>query len=375
MAKNIPHIPYTEIQERIISIGRLDNSVKEKARASIQDKYAREIPSKFDWEFLITSSSLTTIQEYKTGAVTINTGDTTAVFSSDAVMDTSMTGRRIRISNNPVIYDITFLNTTAHTISPAFQGPTNISGGAYSIFQNKYALAGDFDRFPKTVDDERRGGGLYKWEGTRKVGIPSFSYIEATEEFEGNVSIPKRCRLVGHDTAGKPLVELIPPPKDPRIYGYDYIRQLNPLTETSAGTVTIAAGGNTVTGDTNCRFLEANTGDYFRINSFGTGQDSSWYRVISIAHNSSLTLGVTFANSGVTSAEYVISRAPDYPPRLQPALVYGPLHEVTLDQNDESTTVYYAKYAETLSDGKRIHVSRVYAKDITGLHEEYQWRR
>ena len=375
MAKNINAIPYTEIQERTSSLSRVSEDTKEKVRGVIQDVYTREIASKFDWDFLIASSSLVTIGEWKQGTVSVNTGTTTLSFSSDAALTADMTGRKIKLAGNDVVYNFTRTATTSGTISPDFNGPSNATSVSYSIFQPIYPLSSDFDRFPSSVDDEGRGGGLYRWQGGQKLGVPLEEYIESIENYSSAPSIPSRIKMVEENTLGVQQIEFRPAPRDARVYNYDYIKELRPLEETSAGTVSITASATGVTGSTACRFTEATTGDYLRISAFGVGQDSSWHRIIAIANDSSCTLQSAFANSGVVSTNYVISSAPDIPNRLHPAIISGAVRALTLDQTDESFLVYHTRFAEVLTDAKRIHVTRIYSKKVTGDHEEYQYRR
>ena len=371
MAKNISEIPYTEGVERALELSRGNQNEKQKIRGIMQDVYVREVSSKFDWEFMIASSGITTTAQYAQGTCSVNTGDTTVVFSSDNVLTSAFTGRKFRITGNDVVYSVTFLNTTALTINPSFQGQTNVTGGAYQIFQPYYPLAGDFDRFPKD-------GGMYKWSGGKTEVLPEMdSYKSYRLDYQSTPSLPENVRLAGTDTAGNTLVEFIPPPLDARNYGYDYIRKYAPMTETTAGTIlSIAAGGMAVVGNTTTRFTEANTGDWFRIDVLGTGQDSQWYRIISIGNDSSLTLATIFANTAITSsANYTIARAPEMPAKMHPAILYGTLRAMTLDQTDPNAAFYQMKFAETLSDGKRLYVTRVYTKDIHHLGEDYMYRR
>jgi len=367
MPKNISEIPYTEIQERVLEIGRIPPNSIRKVRGAIQYVYMFDIPSKFDWNFLLVSSGLTTVDQYNAGTVSVNTQGTTVTFSSDVVLTAAMTGRKLRINGNDVIYDFTFSNTTGGTINPPFNGPANASANGYTIFQPTYPLAHNFDRFPED-------GGIYKWEGGKKKILPEEPYQEYVGNYSGQPGNPEKVRVVGTDTRGTQLIEFRPAPKDARNYGYDYIKKLTPLTETSSGFVTISAGGTNVTGISS-KFTEANTGDYLRINAFGTHQDSEWYKIIAIANDSSLTLATAFANSAVTSAGYVISKAPEYPARVHLAVIYGTLRATALDQNDNNSAVYDVKLAEVLSDSKRIHVTRVYSQDMHGVHEDYMYRR
>jgi len=343
MSKNVTVIPYTELQERVASLSRSAENTKEKVRGVIQDVYTREIASKFDWDFLIASSSLVTIAEHKLGTVSINTGDTALSFSSDAALTAAMTGRKIKLSGNDVVYTFTRTATTSGTITPDFNGPSNATSVSYSIFQPVYPLSSDFDRFPSTVDDDMRGGGLYRWQGGQKIGLPLEEYIESIENYSSSPSVPSRIKMAAPNTLGVQQIELRPAPRDARVYNYDFIKELKPLKETSAVVVSITANATGVTGSTACRFTEATTGDYLRITDFGVGQDSTWHRIIAIANDSSCTLQSAFANSGVVSTNYVISSAPEMPSRLHPAILYGSIRALTLDQTDESFLVYHAK--------------------------------
>ena len=373
MSKNITEIPYTEIVERVVSLGRVNANAIEKVRGIVQDIYTRDIPTKHYWTFLFASSAITTVGQYNTGTVSATTGSSILTFSSDVVLIDSMNGRKVKLTGNQVTYEIDSIGTSVVRITPTFLGDSNITSGAYTIFQPIYALAGDFDRFPKD-------GGVYKWSGQSKERLPEEPYQEYVENYASNPSVPDKIRLAGIDTAGNQLIEFRPAPKDARVYSYDYYRRLSPMQETSAGTINVInAKATTVTGYTSTRFVDAgtdsNTLNFFRVDVFGKGQDSAWYPT-AITHDSSLSLRVAFANSAVTtSANYVVSNAPNMPTMLHPGILYGSLAHILADQNDDMAAVYLGRYAQVLSDAKRIYVSRTYSQDIHGVQEEYQYRR
>lgn len=118
-----------------------------------------------------------------------------------------------------------------------------------------------------------------------------------------------------------------------------------------------------------------NTGDYFRIDAFGTGADSEWYRISTIESDTNMTLSGSFGNSGATSAKYTISSSPDMPVMLHPAVMYGAITMVSADQNDPMVVGYRQEYASILSDGKRVYKSRLYREDVPNIGEEYHFRR
>jgi len=375
MAKNIAEIPYTELVERARKLARVGNNTVEKIRGVVQDVVIREIPSKTDWSFLLASSSITTIEQYNTGTISVTTGSSTVTFSSSASVDASFKERSISFSGSDRPYKITgFNNATSLTISPAYQGANNITSGSYVIFQNIYALASDFDRLPKN-------GGVILWVGQKRKALEEEPYRKYNDnDSMYPVSIPEKVMLVGQDTAGNQLIQIIPPPSTARNVDYDYFKQCYPMVETTAGTInSIQAKGTTVTGNTNTRFLDAyqNGSDniWFRVDNIGVGADSQWYRVLSIQHDSSLTLAVAFANTSVTSlANYTLCSSPDMPARMHIAGLYGTLRSLELDQNDQNYLFYHHEYATVLSDSKRIYMSRPYSIDISGIHEEYRYR-
>ena len=45
MSKNTTEIPYTEIVERVMSLGRVNANAIEKVRGIVQDIYTRDIPT------------------------------------------------------------------------------------------------------------------------------------------------------------------------------------------------------------------------------------------------------------------------------------------------------------------------------------------
>lgn len=372
MAKNISEIPVTEIVERVKSLSRAGRNTDSKIRGVVQDVYLREIPSKFDWNFMLVSSGITTIAQYNNGTVSVTTGATTATFSSTALITAAMVGRKFNVTGDGAVYQITSLSSaTSFTITPPYQSTQNATNQSFTIFQPNYSLAGDFDRFPKP-------GGIYRQTGGQKKSLEELQYRPYIDDYRNvPATIPENCRLISPDTAGNIMVELIPPPSDTENLGYDYFRQLRPLAETTAGTLSsVQANATAVVGNTNTRFTEATTGDWFRVDALGTGADSQWYRILAIQNDSSLTLNTAFANSAITNlANYTISRAPEMPVRLHIAVVYGAIRSLELDQSDENFAFYHTAYATVMSDAKRIYVSRPYNQEVTGVHEEFLYRR
>lgn len=370
MSKTIEELPFTEIVERSLELTRERADVESKGRAIVNDIYIREIARKEDWNFFLVSSSITLVPQYITGSVSATTGSTAVTFSSDVVLTASNNGMQLKVSGNDFVYNFTQTGTTSGTISPPFSGSINASSQPYALFQAFYSLAPNFDRFPKN-------GGLINYRGTTEEVISEQPYQEWWQDYSSSAQdTPKKCRIMGQDTMGNALLEVNPPPKSYKTLRYDYFIKPKIMRETTAGLIgNVSAGGLTVLGDINSQFTLATTGDYFRIDAFGTKGDSEWYRIAAIAHNSSLTLQTAFGLSGATSAAYTICSAPQMPYKMHPAILYGTILQLTVDQEDPMFQAYNLKLAEVLSDGKRLYKTRVYNQDIHHLGEQYLYRR
>ena len=366
---NVRGLPFVEIVERVANLARIDSeNDKPKVRGVIENLYIREIPRKYDWTFLMNSTSLLLNGQYNTGTVSATTGSSAVSFSG-ATLTASMNKRKIKISGNDYVYEFTYTNSSTGTIEPALQGNTNPSGSGYTLFDPDYSLPSDFDRFPK-------GGGLiYQAGGKTQI------FEEAIQEYYTNYnyspSTPEACHITGYDTAGNLQIVVRPAPSKDMNVGLDYIRQLRPLSITTAGVIdTISAGSSTVTGSAGTtKFTEATTGDYLRIDALGVGPDSKWYRIQTITNDSALTLSTAFALTGVNSSNYTICSMPEYPEKMHDALIWGALRTLVGDQNDPMYQFYNMQLGETLTDAKRLYVTRVPNQTIDSIATDYQYRR
>lgn len=371
MSKNTRELPFTEIVERVSENMRIRSDQEKKVRGIINDVYVRDIPRKEDWSFLVVSSTVTTVEEYTTGNATINTGGTTITFSSTFVASSSFIGRQIKISGNDYVYELDGQSgSTGMTIQPPFSGNQNVSGAPFSIFEAKYSLAGDFDRFPKN-------GGLYKFQGGAYEVIPEYSYQDFRTEYSpSTTNTPTRCILLGADTAGNRIVEISPPAKIAVSLPYDYYKVLRPMRETTGFLTSIGTSQTAVTGSSGFSlFTEAVTGWYLRVDAFGTGADSEWYPIAAITTRSNLTLAVSFGLSAAGTTMFTLCPAPDMPVRMHPAVMYGAMTQIAADQNDPLVQGYMLKYAEVLSDGKILYKTRTYSQQVSLMAEDYLYRR
>lgn len=369
MAKNTDHLPYTEVVERLREMARIaSENDRGRARGAVQDVYSRKLPAEEDWSFQLVGSSITCDRPIADGTVSVNTGTTTVTLSVTS-LGSANTGWRFKFTENGDVYTFTFVNTTTGTISPPLSEGTNITGGAYTAFQPVYALARDFDRFPKN-------GGLQFFQGGRMTIIPEVKEQTYYRDYTPSPTVPRTCRLVQAGTDGTQKVEIQPPLQKAYNLPYEYLQRPAPLHETTAGTATVAANGTTVTFHAGALLAEAQTGDFFRINAFGAGADSEWYALANINQTTSTcTLQTAFGVSGATSAGYTICSAQAMPVKLQPATLYGAITFVTADQNDPQFQFYETKYREVVNDAKRTFKTRIYQQEVELIAEDWQYRR
>ena len=370
MSKTTTELPFTELVERLQEIARIDSTNDSgRARGAINHAYTKELPREEDWSFLLVSSAISCVAKYDAGTVTATTQDTTVTFSAAATITAGMTGRKIKFTGNPDVYDFTRTGDTAGTIAPQLSGDANITAGAYVIFQPRYQLSSTFERFPKN-------GGLQLFQGGVPTILPETPIQEYYSDYTSSPGTPATCRVVDNvGTDGVPYVEVAPPPSKAVNLPYDYFRKLLPLRETTGGVATIAAGATAVTGQSGTLFTEAQSGWYFRINAFGTGEDSEWYRVLAVTHNSALVLQTAFGLSGATSANYTLCAAPAIPARLHDAILFKGVQLVTADQNDPLFQFYGGLYAKSIVDAKRLFKTRVYSQTVHTDLEEFHFRR
>ena len=370
MAKNVDVIPFTELVERVREIARIasENDFP-RARGAVNDVYARRIPTEEDWTFLLVSSAITCQRPINDGTVSVNTGSSTVTLASTS-LGSANNAWRIKFAENGDVYAFTYIDSTAGTISPSLSEGQNISAGAYTAFQPVYALAPDFDRFPKN-------GGLLFYQGGRITQIPEQRETPYYANYNPNpTATPATCRLVQAGTDGVPYIEVQPPPNQAYNLPYEYLKRPVVLRETTAGVATVDAGSTSVTFQAGARLGEMTTGMYFRIDAFGTKADSEWYRIIDLNQaTSTATLQMAFAPSAATSAGYVVCSAPDYPVKVQPAIMWGAICNVTADQNDPLFQFYDQKYQESINESKKVFKTRIYKQEVESILEDWQYRR
>ena len=147
------------------------------------------------------------------------------------------------------------------------------------------------------------------------------------------------------------------------------------MKESTAGTILTNSASAVVTG-TGTLFTEMRSGDYVRIDAFGIGEDSEWYKIENIATDTNMTLSKVFrADTDATTTKYVISSATEIPYKFQDALISGSMRSIIVDQNDQNFIYYNMKFAQTLTDGKVTYNMRRSKDQVELIAENIRYRR
>ena len=351
-------VPFTELYERLLTMGRIDspNNI-DYSKGIINDVYVRALPRIEDWATLVAESVLSMTAKYNTGTVAVSAGGT-AVTGTGTVWTSAMIatdGYKIKFSGNDNIYTFTYVGATSGTISPALSGATAISGGAYTIFRDTYQLASDFDRLLKN-------GSIYVYSGGRLSDIIEEMPVDKfREEFISEAADPIRIAKLGtvHSSTGYRQIVVNPPPATAKSYPYDYIKQLTPMTDYQVGSAEVTNASTTVTGTDTYWLANAAAGDYFRVDNNGTGDSSKWYKIASVSDNTTIVLETAYGEASESGMEYTISKAPTaYPREFHEFILYEAVLAVTSEQGDPVLEGLIDRRNAILLDLKKNYKSR-----------------
>lgn len=367
-------IPFTELWERLMTMGRIDspNNV-DYAKGLINDVYVRTLPRIADWNPIIEEAYLSMTARYNTGTATVSAGST-SVTGTGTTWTSAMTsadGYKIKFAGNDNVYKFDYVGATSATITPALSGAANLTAVNYTVFRDEYQLASDFDRLLKN-------GSIYYYSGGRVSDIIDESpRDEFRDEFTPEATDPlRRAMLSGtHSTTGYRLVRVNPPPKTALVYPYEYVKKITPMSDYSTGTVTVTNGDATVTG-ADTTWTSSMVGRYLRVDNNGIGDSSKWYQIASVTSGTELELSSTWEEATEGTMDYHISMAPTaFPSEFHEFILYEALTLIAGEQADPTIQNVQAQKTFILSDLKKNYKSRrtnvQFSADDDGLRS---WR-
>lgn len=364
-------IPFTELWERLLTMSRLDSPNNEDyARGMINDVYTRALPRSQDWAPLVKEGNLTMTAYYNTGTVTITAGST-SLTGSGTTWTSAMTatdGYKIKIAGNDNIYTFTYVGATSGTISPALSGATDLSAVSYQIYRDEYSLASDFSRLLKN-------GSVYAYSGgnIRDI-IKELPHDIFRDESTVAATDPIIRVMLGrtHSSTGYRLLKVNPPPKTAKVYPYEYIQQVTPMTDYNTGTVAVTNGSANVVGTDTLWATNVAVGDYFRVDANGTGDASKWYKVLTVTDDTNIVLSGNYGEATESLVDYTICKAPTaFPMEFHEFILYDAVVTVVGQEGDPSAQAMLMKRESILQTLKNNYKSRTtnqqYAVDDDGL--------
>lgn len=286
---------------------------EDKYKAMVNDIYCTWLPSRLDWRAIRTSSYITTVAEHTTGTVAVTNGSTT-ITGTDTAWTSAMTGRKFKIADDDEIYTFTYVSATSGTLDKNYLGTTD-TGASYTIFQDSYSLASDFQRM-LPYGNKR---GLYYFDDGDRY------YLEPRREdefFDQKSDDPDDPLYYWIDHKNNKVL-FDPPPDTARYIHYEYIPTLSQLTEYTTGTVSINNNSTTLTGSGTDFTNNVATTDYVRLDDDGDGAGSVWYGISSVDSATQITLSSAYAGANATAENYTISKVPLLATGLHLAILYG----------------------------------------------------
>ena len=315
----------------------LETSVRQKYKRRVNDIYCRDIPSKFEWDWLHKVGAVSLVAKYSTGSVTVVNGSASVV-GAGTTWTTSMTGMKFTVPSTNELYTFAYTTATSGSITPSYVGADG-SGLSYILFQDTYTLAFDFSKpttEPGFYYDYSQGRTRLTW---RDDNYWRRHYTTQSSQFPTDWrQSPTKT------TAGLYQVEMMPPVDTARIVSYEYIKALPEMMETLA---TATSGGTTtkVLTTTNL-YGQATVGQYLRVDT-----NAQWVKISAVAADTRSGDGITVDTLAIAPADtnaLTISDAPDMPYELQQALFYGGCYITAIEQGNPNAQMYMVSYLRAM---------------------------
>ena len=350
-------IPFTELYERLLNLGRIDSpNNSDYGKGIINDAYTRTLPRVEDWQMIVEEGNIQTVAPYTTGTVSVTAGST-AVVGVGTTFTASMTaveGYKIKFSGNRDVYKFTYSSATTGTISPSLSA-TTLTSVNFMIFKDEYALASDHDRFLKN-------GSVYvKSDGRLMDSIKEVPRDMFQEDFSIGSSDPIRRILQNrvNATSGAKMLRVNPPPATVYNYPYEYIKKFSPMSEYRTGTVTVTNASTAVVGTDTLWASNVSAGDYFRVDANGIADSSIWYKIASVTDNTNLVLETAYGEATESVMDYTTCDSPVvFPSEFHEFILYDGLVIVGGEQGDPNATGFGVRRDEILSNLKQNYKAR-----------------
>lgn len=375
---DIRRIPFSEQFERVQKeLIRDGSAAEDKYKGRVNDVYTVDLPSQIDWRHIRKEANVATVADYNTGHISA-TSSTTITGASTAWTSANSNNLLLKVSGYDEIYRNTYVSATSGTIDRAWVGTNISSNTTYSLYQDRYAVASDYDRL--ILDPDKS---VYYWSGGQRIYLRyrNPDVFEKQQVFTPNFPAHYTIKYL---TGGDPYIFIDPPDTSSRTLFYVYMPTLFRMSEYTTGTITaLANGGTAVTGsstDFDGFVTDTTNYDYyFRLDRDGTGSASRWYKISSAGSDTAITLSDAYAGTAVSggSLAFTISHVSSLPAGLDLAMVYGAAIVSAIDQtNKAQVDGWVASYAKIVDQYRAVEGKLDYSKQrIHTIYERSGCRR
>ena len=332
--------PFSQIVDDVMLEMRdnsTETSVRNKYKRRVNDVYVRDVPSRFEWDWLHKTGQITLQASYDTGTVSVVQGSASVV-GTGTVWTSAMSGMKFTVPSDNEIYTFTYTGATTGTLDKVYLGSTNTAAD-YLIFQDTYTLASDYNKptnEPGFFYDYSQGRPKLKWKEDEWF---MKHYTTVTAEF------PLNWREFPDKTStGLYQVQIMPPVDTARLVSYEYIRAQAEMQEV-LGTAAAGCTATKILTSTNLYGL-ISVGQYLRVDV-----NAQWVKVLAIDPDTTILNGITVdtliipATLGQT---ITICDVPGMPFQLQEALFYGACYLTATEQESKSATSWLQAYLRAI---------------------------
>src|SRR3990167_3401065 len=316
--------PITEIVEVCQNELVREQAIGEQAKyfGMCNQIYANDLPGTLPENFIKKEAYITLVADYTTGTVTVGTGTSNIIGSSTSWTSANSDGRLIEISGRDTIYRVTFAAGTSITFQDSLTWTAaSGSGLTYTLYTDRYTLASDFSHM--LADDPDDPHVVYRYLSGNKVYLDPLSEEEFNKNDSSAVGMPYGYQMRWIKETAYLYITLAADSAE--IIGYSYIPQLTTLTEYTTGTATFTTGTAVIGAGSPSWLVNVTTGTntyYIRNDADGTGSNSKWGKISSVANATALTLSAAWAFTSGTGITYTISEVSKWPSRFDDAILY-----------------------------------------------------
>ena len=353
-------IPYTEMFEVVQNelIREAASGEENKYKGQINLTYTNELPSVLPERYLRKEGFITTVAEYTTGTVTVGSG-TSNIVGTGTTWTSAHTNYWIKIDGEDPLHRVTYDAATSLDFqnSLTWTGSSG-SGKTYTLFQDRYQLASDFDYL--CSEDPENPAVVYVYSNGAKIPLYPWTEDAYNRNFNGTTGDPGQYAIKWESAT--PYIFVFPATSAAEIVGYYYVPVLTSMVEYTAGTITLTtttavAGASTLWGALNT----ANT-YYLRNDADGTGSGSKWTKISSIDSSTAITLTSAFSYTSGTGISYTISEITKLPARFDSSILYRAA--MVLDPDNLQFNKWAALYQDAIGTDTRVESKRKRGKPL-----------